>query len=126
MPITLRWVDQDAILLMECTGRLDESEVEAIMEPILDHLDQAERPVHLISDWRTAENFPVRYSAIPTTARLFKHANMGMWAIIGLNSNLAFWAEILSKVGGMRYRGFTTPEDAAQFLRELDKVQQQR
>ena len=125
MPISLGWLEQDAMLLMECTGRLESQELEAITDPVIAYLDDASRAVHIISDWRTAENYPIRYSALEDTARMFRHKNMGWWAVIGLNPTLAFWAEVLSRITGMRYRAFSTPEEAAQFLGELDKVRQQ-
>jgi hypothetical protein len=125
MPITLRWLDEDAILLMECTGRLESQEFEGITDPILSHLEEASRSVHIISDWRSAENHPIRYDALGDTVKMFQHENMGWWAFIGLNPTLAFWAEVLTRVAGLRYRAFNTPEEAAQFLRDLDKVQQQ-
>ncbi len=123
MPISMRWVDPDAILMMDCTGHLEPEELETLTDSIIPYLDAASRPVHVISDWRNAENFPINYRSLPDAARSFRHKNMGMWAIIGLTPSLAFFAEVLTKIGGMRYRGFDTPEEAAEFLRELDKLQ---
>jgi hypothetical protein len=125
MPISLRWLEQGAILLMECTGRLESQELEAVTDPVIDYLDSVNRTVHIISDWRTAESYPIRYSALDDIARMFRHKNMGYWAILGLNPTLAFWAEVLNRITGLRYRAFNAPEEAAQFLLELDKVREQ-
>jgi hypothetical protein len=120
MPVDINWYD-DNILLVEYSRSLSVDEVNSAREKIIAQLDSARRKTHMIADWRKATNTPLRYSMRPRVLDLLRHRNLGTVAIVGINAVLAFWAELYSKRGGLRYVTANSVEEAAQALRELDK-----
>jgi hypothetical protein len=125
MPVTLRWYEPDAILNMEVQGHVTSEDLDAWIETLSGYLEAATRPIHLISDWQAASNYPIQPSLIPRAAPVFRHDNMGWVAMVGVNPSLAFWAEVLTKLAGLRYRIFETVDAAAEHLQDIDKARRQ-
>jgi hypothetical protein len=123
MPVEIKWYD-DQILLVEYSRSLSVEEVNSAREKIIGRLDTAKQTAHVIADWRKATNTPLRYSMRPRVLDLIHHRNMGTVAIVGINAVLAFWAELYTKRGGLRYVTAHSVEEAALMLRHLDKSQQ--
>jgi hypothetical protein len=120
MPVDVNWYDEK-ILLVEYSRSLSVDEVNSAREKVITQLDSAKGKTHIIADWRKATNTPLRYSMRPRVLDLLHHRNMGTVAIVGINAVLAFWAELYTKRGGLRYVTANSVEEAAQVLRQLDK-----
>jgi hypothetical protein len=122
MPVELKWYD-DNILLVEYSRSLSVEEVNSAREEIIGQFDSAQHKVNMIEDWRKATNTPLRYSMRPRVLDLLHHRNMGTVAIVGINAVLAFWAELYTKRGGLRYVTANSVEEAARMLRQIDRSQ---
>jgi hypothetical protein len=125
MPVDIKWYD-DNILLVEYSRSLSVDDVNSAREKIIGQLDSARHKVDLVSDWRKATNTPLRYSMRPRVLDLLHHPNMGTVAIVGINAVLAFWAELYTKRGGLRYVTANSVEEAVQMLRQIDRNQPAR
>ena len=90
----------------------------------IDYLDSAAYSLHVIADWRNADNYPIDFDIVPDMLTMLRHKNMGWIVVIGMNNVLAFWAEFFTKMAGLRYTQCNTVEEATQFLalREPDKT----
>src|SRR5437870_470858 len=119
MPVQVCWYDRSVILLAEYIGHLTVDEINNAREEIIVHLNRVNHTVHVIADWRRADNVPIRYSMRPRVLDLLNHRNMGFCVLVGTNSVLTFGGELYGREGNLHYLTAVRPEEAAEALRVL-------
>lgn len=119
MPITIQWYSSSAVLVTYTDLITAKQQHEANLKFIA-HLNAASSTLHVISDWRNADNYPIDYDIVPDMLAMLRHKNMGWIVVIGMNNVLSFWAEFFTKMAGLRYSTCNTLDEAAQFLSNKD------
>ena len=120
MPVEITWYEPETILLVTYSRGVLADEINEAREQMLDYLDTASQPVHIIEDWRTSTCQPMRYNMMGQVSALARHPNMGTVIIIGINPVLAFWAELAQKRCGLRYLALSSIEEAGNYLQVLN------
>jgi hypothetical protein len=124
MPIKIRWYEPERIIFGEYSGHLTVDELSAALSESATLLDGAAQPVHFIVDFRQLEGLPMtQLTQVPNMGTFLRHPNLGWSAIIGTPTVVSFWLKVFIKLFGLRYATFNTPEEAEQFLREVDRIQ---
>jgi hypothetical protein len=124
MPFQLRWYDLDRIMLIEFTDRVMAGDIAAGSIQGAEKLDAALTPLHCILDFRNMSHLqPVQLTQMAELGAFFQHPNLGWLAFLGVNTILDFWLKIFVKNYALHYTTFTTPEDAASFLQDVDRIQ---
>ncbi len=124
MPIKIRWYEPDLIIFGEYSGHLTVEELSAALAESVTQLESTTHPVHFIVDFRQLESLPMtQLNQVPNMATFLRHPHLGWSAIIGTPTVVSFWLKVFIKLFGLRYATFNTPEEAEQFLREVDRIQ---
>jgi len=123
MPINFHWQVQDRVLLIEHIGQLTVDEMDAALTRYIGYLDSAQRPFHLIADWRRSLGYPLQFSMVSKSMSILRHWNMGHIALVGVNPSVSFWLDFFSRLTRVNYRVFKTLDEAIRFLDEIDRPQ---
>jgi hypothetical protein len=123
MPITMNWYSRSAVLVTYTDLITAKGQHEANLKFIA-YLEAASHPLHVIADWRNADNYPIDFDIVPDMLTMLRHKNMGWIVVVGMNNVLSFWAEFFTKMAGLHYTQCRSIEEATQFLalRESDKT----
>ena len=123
MPITMDWYSRSTVLVTYRDIITAKGQHEANLKFIV-YLDAASYPLHVIADWRDADNYPIDFDIVPDMLTMLRHKNMGWIVVVGMNNVLSFWAEFFTKMAGLRYTQCHTIDEADQLLalRESDKT----
>src|SRR5437870_3689439 len=100
-------------MLVTYSGHITPEEHQQTICDFVEYLNTVSGPVHLISDWRSAQNYPIQFDIIPSVMSMLRHKNMGWIAIVGMNSVLSFWADLFVKLGNLQYTACPSIEQAA-------------
>ena len=111
----MEWYSDSAVLVTYSASITAHDQHMANLQFIA-YLDAASHPLHVIADWRNANNYPIDFDIVPDMLRMLRHKNMGWIVVIGMNNVLSFWAEMFTKIAGLRYTSRDSVEEAAQFL----------
>jgi hypothetical protein len=119
----MEWYSRSSVLVTYTDLITAKQQHEANLK-FIDYLEVASLPLHVIADWRGADNYPIDFDIVPDMLTMLRHKNMGWIVVIGMNNILSCWAEFFTKMAGLRYTHCETVEEAAQFLlgRENDKT----
>ena len=122
MPIASQWYSRSAVLYIYTDLITAKQQHEANLQ-FIGYLEAASFPLHVIADWRNADNYPIDFEIVPDMLTMLRHKNMGWIVVVGMNNVLSFWAEFFTKMAGLRYTACNSIEDAAQFVAEHDNDQ---
>lgn len=123
MPTELTWYEPGRILLMRTDGDVALQDMKALFHQAADILDTLDHTVHFILDARELGKIPsTAINQLEASARLVRHRNTGWLGMVGMTAVSSFWLRLFSKILGLRYARFETVEEAAEFLRDLDRV----
>jgi hypothetical protein len=119
MPVMVRWYEENAILLVEYVAPVMIEERQAGSMKMIAYFDSANRPIHVIGDWRRARDWPSMAGVTSQSLEAMSHKNMGRLAVLGISPILENWVEVLAQLSGMQYLVADSVEDAARQLRAL-------
>lgn len=115
MAINVEWYS-DAAVLVTYTASITAHDQHLATLQFIAYLDAASQPLNVIADWRNANNYPIDFDIVPDVLKMLRHKNMGWIVVIGMNNVLRFWAEMFTRIAGLRYATCNAVEEAAEFL----------
>ena len=80
MPITLEWYSRSAVLVIYTDLITAKQQHEANLK-FIEYLEVASFPLHVIADWRGADNYPIDFDIVPDMLTMLRHKNMG-WIVV--------------------------------------------
>ena len=120
MAINVEWYSDSAVLVTY-TASITAYDQHLANLQFIAYLDAASQPLHVIADWRNANNYPIDFDIVPDMLRMLRHKNMGWIVVIGMNNVLRFWAEMFTRMAGLRYTTRDSVAEAAEFLSIKEK-----
>jgi hypothetical protein len=120
MPYNASWYVENRVLLLEVFGDLTLDELQHVVD-MLSGKVETEGPIHFITDTRNIKHFPTNPAHLANAFRGYKGTTTTGWnLIISANVVANFAMVLIGKISDLKYKTFTTLEDALQFLGEID------
>jgi hypothetical protein len=111
----MEWYSNSVVLVTYADSITASDQHQANLK-FIGYLDTAAYPLHVIADWREANNYPIDFDIVPDMQAMLRHRNMGWIVVVGMNNILGFWAELFTRVAGLRYTKCDDVAAAARFL----------
>lgn len=121
MPHISRWFVDKRVLLIEYTGKIDKSELKQINSELQDYINEGETPIHILSDNSQMTGMPLDIKTLRNTFTTLNDQRWGMTCLIGANTMLRFFGELLSSSFHIDLALVKTLEDAKAKLIEHDE-----
>ena len=119
MPYKLSWLVEGRVILNKSWGRHNQEDIPAYDQEMLRYLDAGTAPlVHSITDISELESMPSLASLTQFT--FTKHPRLGWQVNYGGKAALKVIANIAAQLFPLRYRSFSTLEEALAFLQHVD------
>lgn len=122
MPHTSRWFVDKRVLLIEYTGKVDKAELEQINAELENYVNEGEAPIHILSDNSQMTGMPLDLKTIRTSFTIFSDKRWGMICLIGVNTMMRFFSELVGSSFRMNMTLVKTFEDAKVKLVEYDET----
>jgi hypothetical protein len=122
MPVEFIWIDEPNIAQIRVQGKVNHDDVERWLDLGEEALERSNYYCCLL-DMRGMDIFaynPLKHGRLTMQLR---HPHLGWTAVVGTTPLIAFWLEMLAKVGRLRFRVFNQSEDAIEFLRDLVAIE---
>ncbi len=120
MPVSVRWLSENKILMVEYTAPFTIEARRAASAQMIAYFDAASRPVHIIGDWRRAGEWPATAGVSAESLDALSHQNMGWLAVVGMSDTLENWISVFAQLSGLHYFVVSSVEEAARKLRSLE------
>ena len=121
MPIDVNWYVPDRVIMMRSHGDLTIEEAKAANKKILEFLDLGKPLIHTLVDQLDMGNFPISLRDNKDALSAIKHPNVGWTVVYGNPNKIAdFISGMIARMGRLRYRKFTSKEEAIAFLADQD------
>lgn len=125
MPIDVRWLIEDAVILEYFSGEVDMDEVVPLIHQVGQMVEQSDRVlVHTLIDMTTMTKVPTDLQRlVKETNDVLKNPRSGWIVIYGQeNKLLNFFTSVITGVFKTRYRMVPTLEDALELLQQQDSA----
>ena len=125
MPVTFHWLAKDKIIYTHFSGVVTISEIKQVATESINLINSinSESPlIHGIVDNRDVIQFPQNtYQVNRALYKLLRHQRLG-WIIYvtDMNPILKMLSSLVAQMAQTRYRSFSTPQDAIEFLQYVD------
>lgn len=127
MPITVRWMVKNRVMLSTFSGEIDSEQIIAYLEESLVMRDDANEAngehgflVHTITDGTGVTKQNVDLGTIRKIMTSLRQQRVGWSLYVSENRIDRFISSLAHQFGGIRYQAFETMEDAIGFLRHND------
>lgn len=94
------WVISDRVLLLNVGKHMDLATIQAMDALLIDYLDAANEPLHIIFDNTDLAVFPNDLHVLSASIQFTKHPNLGWRVIFGANKVVQFLGRVTSKMSG--------------------------
>ena len=116
MPVVIQPYHTDSIWLAAFSGHITAAEHNTAMMQVINQLNQTAHPISLIVDWPEGTRQSYEIDILARIVTVVKHKNMDWIAAVGPNSTFGIWIAVLSKITEVKYKVFSSVEEAVQFL----------
>jgi hypothetical protein len=126
MPYQFKFIEDPHISLATFTGRTTQQEVEEAAALSKDALDRCTGVYYMVSDLSQKPTFSFNALKSTSVTDLMKHPHFGWAIVIGLNSLVNFWLELLGHTINLKFKVFRTMDEGLAFIeaaRQLEKGQ---
>jgi hypothetical protein len=122
MPVNIRLNKGGQILIMEFIDPWTLEELQIAHSIAYDHLEEALRPLHFISDWTRGPETPPGLMSIRNSSPLFWHPNSGIVALVSIQETPRLLVRRFAEIGIPGTERFHFFEDRAQAEAFLQQV----
>lgn len=114
------WWVEDRVRYTRFIGESKTEDVMAIDARLVNFLNASTHPIHFVVDVRDLIQAPPLSQALKI--QHMRHEKTGWVIMVGSkhNSALRFMASVAFKVFGAKYKDCNTPEEAVEFLKQVD------
>jgi hypothetical protein len=120
MAYQLSWLSEDRILLNTLSGEITAKEIKSYTSRILQMMDEAEHPFHVITDMRQVEMMPPMNEFSKAIAPLTDREMRGWLLAVTTNPLMRMMGNIAVQLAGGKSRLFKSVDEALLFIEELE------
>jgi hypothetical protein len=123
MPHQHQWLIPNHIIIGRNMGDLTIEDIEDSTQALVNMLNSSSRPlVHVLIDLTELESHPNKLKPLAESSKaIFNHPKLGWLLLYGnLNRFSKFLAQMFAQLSHIRFRIFTTDEEAIEFLKSVD------
>ena len=124
MAYETKWLLPGRVIYMANRGAITVEELQDESLRLIELLEEGEGPlVHLLTDVTELGEFPISVGVLNRASiDALRHPKMGWLLVITDNRMLKYLGSMVTGLSGVRYRAFTSVDEALAFLNEVDST----
>ena len=124
MTFEMGWLEPGRVVFVKFRGEMTVEEIHEESQQLIEYLDNGASPlVHSLVDLTTLDNFPINVGVLNrATVDSLRHPRLGWTVLITDNRMVKYLGAMVTGLSGVRYRTFTSLNEALTFLNEVDST----
>jgi hypothetical protein len=123
---SFKFLEDPHVGLLTFTETVTQEILHSLLEEPLAGLDRCTSPYYMVVDATQKSVFNFNAITSPHVSQIIKHQNFGWAVIAGSHPLIRFWASLLARSLGMKFKAFEKLEDALAFVETMRRSEKEQ